>query len=156
MFFILAFLIFSLSYSANKHLLSVSTKKSQLHHGNERPNEKDCRISQFMFLWFRWKGNKKMWERNIQQISVKARIYVRKESVYTLNWISVIYCKTYYIYIYIYMYVRIRYPDEPLRRNYSRLVPDSLSNYRYCFALLSIEQFLHCSLAALKVFFSFD
>ena len=25
----------------------------------------------------------------------------------------------------------IRYPDEPLRRNYSRLVPDSLSNYRY-------------------------
>ena len=48
------------------------------------------------------------------------------------------------------------YPDEPLRRNYSRLVPDSLSNYRYYFALLSIEHFLHCSLAALTVFFSFD
>ena len=27
--------------------------------------------------------------------------------------------------------VGIRYPDELLRRNYSRLVPDSLSNYRY-------------------------
>ena len=27
--------------------------------------------------------------------------------------------------------VGIRYPDEPLRWNYSRLVPDSLSNYRY-------------------------
>ena len=25
----------------------------------------------------------------------------------------------------------MRYPDEPLRRNYSRLLPDSLSNYRY-------------------------
>ena len=49
-----------------------------------------------------------------------------------------------------------RYSDEPLRRNYSRLFPDSLSNYRYYFALLSIEHFLHCSLAALTVFFSFD
>ena len=29
------------------------------------------------------------------------------------------------------MYIYIRYPDEPLRQNYSRLVPDSLSNYRY-------------------------
>ena len=68
-----------------------------------------------------------------------------------------------YIYIYIYIYmcvcvcvcVGIRYPDEPLRRNYSRLVPDSLSNYRYDFALLSIEHFLHCSLTALTVVFFF-
>ena len=50
----------------------------------------------------------------------------------------------------------IRYPDEPLRRNYSRLVPDSLSNYRYYFALLSIEHFLHCRLAVRTVVFSFD
>ena len=68
-----------------------------------------------------------------------------------------------YIYIYIYIYileeknyiciyiVRIRYPDEP----FSRLVPDTLSNYRYYFALLSIEHFLHCSLAAQTVFFFF-
>ena len=27
--------------------------------------------------------------------------------------------------------VGIWYPDEPLRRNFSRLVPDSPSNYRY-------------------------
>ena len=27
--------------------------------------------------------------------------------------------------------IGIRYPDEPLKRNYLRLVPDSLSNYRY-------------------------
>ena len=59
--------------------------------------------------------------------------------------------KTHYIYI-----VGIKYLDEPLRRNYSRLVPDSLSNHRYYFALLSIEHFLHCSLAALMAFFSFD
>ena len=74
-----------------------------------------------------------------------------------------------YIYIYIYILfswflipweyiyiVGIRYPDEPLRRNYSRLVPNSLSNYRYYFALLSIEHFLHCRLAALTVVLSFD
>ena len=59
------------------------------------------------------------------------------------------------IYIYIYIYIGIRYPDEPLRRNYSRLVPDSLINYRYYFALLSIEHFLHCILAARTVFFFF-
>ena len=61
-----------------------------------------------------------------------------------------------YIYIYIYIYLSIRCPDELLRQNYSRLVPDSLSNYHYYFALLSIEYFLHCSLAALTVVFSFD
>ena len=49
----------------------------------------------------------------------------------------------------------IKYPEEPLRWNYSRLVPNSLSNYRYYFALLSIEHFLHCSLAALTVGFFF-
>ena len=52
-----------------------------------------------------------------------------------------------------YLTIGMRYPDEPLRRNYCWLVPDSLSNYRYYFALLSIEHFLHCSLAALTVFF---
>ena len=70
---------------------------------------------------------------------------------YTLNgkFVSII-----NIYIYIYMCVCV---CEPLRRNYRRLVPDSLSNYRYNSALLSIEHFLLRSLAALTVFFfSFD
>ena len=40
-----------------------------------------------------------------------------------------------------------------LWRNYSRLVPDSLSNYCYYFALLSIEHILHCRLAVRMVFF---
>ena len=52
--------------------------------------------------------------------------------------------------------IPIRYPDDPLRWNSSKLVPDSISNYRYFFALLSIEHFLHCSLVTLTVFFSFD
>ena len=34
--------------------------------------------------------------------------------------------------------VGIRYPDEPLRRNYSRLVPDSLSDYRYYIYMIDI------------------
>ena len=78
-------------------------------------------------------------------------------------------CLRIYTYTYIYIVSILTYwirdfsgssgyliPDEPLRRNYSRLVPDSLSNDRYYFALLSIEHFLHYSLAALTVFFSFD
>ena len=63
-----------------------------------------------------------------------------------------------YIYTYIYIYIYIflcTYIDieEPLRRNYSQLVPESLSNYLYYFALFSIEHILHCSLAALRVGF---
>ena len=37
--------------------------------------------------------------------------------------------------------VGIRYPDEPLRRNCSRLVPDSRNNFCHYFSLLSIEHF---------------
>ena len=74
----------------------------------------------------------------------------------TLNYSQQYFFGYVYIYRYIYIYIYIyRYPDEPLRRNYSRLVPDSLSNYRYYFALLSIEHFFHCSLATLTVFFFF-
>ena len=47
--------------------------------------------------------------------------------------------------------------DHVPNPDYSWLVPDSLSKYRYYFALLSIEHFLHCSLAARTViFFFFD
>ena len=62
--------------------------------------------------------------------------------------------RTVIIYIYIYIYlitvisgtsgylsVGIRYPDELLRRNCSRLVPDSRNNSCHYFALLSIEHF---------------
>ena len=61
-----------------------------------------------------------------------------------------------YVCVYVCVWVGIRYLDEPLRWNYSRLVPDLLSNYRYYFALLSIEHILVCSLVALTVVFSFD
>ena len=54
-----------------------------------------------------------------------------------------------YIYIYIYKIAGGWYPDEPLRWNCSRLVPDSGNNFCHYFALLSIEHFLHGSLAAI-------
>ena len=64
----------------------------------------------------------------------------------------------YFVYIYIYIYSNDNYllSQELTYYSFARMMSRLVSNYRYYFALLSIEHFLHCSLVALTVFFSFD
>ena len=50
----------------------------------------------------------------------------------------------------------IRYPDEPLRRNCSRLVPDSQNNFVTILLYSVLSTFCTCSLAAIYCVFSFD
>ena len=63
-----------------------------------------------------------------------------------------------YIYIFFFFWVGISYPDQPLRRNCSRLVPDSrnnFSNYIYIYLLkfywLYSRSSFHVSINVLKV-----